>query len=190
MTSATTPLSLAGIGVLFATAGRAQYGGEAVSQREHALQAAWMAERDGADDALVAACLLHDLGHLLFDRADSLLAAGVDDRHQRRVVPLLRPLLPAAVWGPVALHVEAKRYLCHADPHYLAALSAASRASLRLQGGALDAAGARRFLAAPHAAAALRLRHYDDRAKVVGLAVPDFDHYLPRLSALSQASQP
>jgi phosphonate degradation associated HDIG domain protein len=181
-------LSIDSIGALFAGPGRAQYGGEAVSQREHALQAAWMASRDGASDALVLACLLHDLGHLLFDRHDHLLESGIDDCHEKRILPLLQSLFPAAVWGPVGLHVQAKRYLCHVDPHYLAELSPASRASLVLQGGTMDAAEAQRFIALPHAHDALCLRHYDDCAKIVNLDVPDFAHYLPLFAALTKAT--
>ena len=40
---------------LFRDRGTSEYGGEAVTQEEHALQAAASAMADGADDALIAA---------------------------------------------------------------------------------------------------------------------------------------
>lgn len=79
------------------------------------------------------------------------------------------------------LHVEAKRYLCQAEPGYWDRLSEASGRSLRLQGGPLTAEAAARFAAGPHAEAALRLRRWDDEAKAVGLVTPDFAHFRPCL---------
>ncbi|MBV8467811.1 MAG: phosphohydrolase [Burkholderiales bacterium] len=178
-------LTLENIECLFGNAGRRLYGGEAITQREHGLQAAWLAERDGADDALIAASLLHDLGHMLFEQADSALASGEDDLHQYRVLPFLRGLFPAAVVEPIGLHVEAKRYLCATEPGYLESLSEASVMSLALQGGSMDADMARQFAVRPYAAAAIALRRYDDQAKVVGLATPGLEHFMPRLRALA-----
>jgi phosphonate degradation associated HDIG domain protein len=169
---------------LFASSGSALYGGEAISQTEHALQAAWAAEQVGDDDGLVIACLLHDLGHLLTGQGDDELARGIDDLHQHKVLPFLRPWLPAAVVEPIALHVEAKRWLCRVEPGYFAALSGASRRSLALQGGAMDEAQAAAFLTRPQAARAVALRRHDDAAKQVGLVTPPLAHFLPRLNAL------
>src|SRR5205823_11053522 len=67
---------------LFATRGHLEYFGEAVSEEEHALQAAHLAERDGADDTLVAAALLHDIGHLLHGLGEDAAERGVDARHE------------------------------------------------------------------------------------------------------------
>lgn len=180
-------LSLKEIEQLFLSKGSGLYGGEAVSQLEHALQAAWAAEQRGASDALVIACLLHDLGHLIFEQGHTDLAEGKDDLHQFRVLPFLRPLLPDAVVEPIALHVDAKRYLCFAEPGYLQGLSQASQLSLSLQGGVMDEAAAAAFMARPYAADAVALRRCDDEAKVVGLETPGLEHYLPRLAALAQA---
>ncbi|WP_374355029.1 phosphonate degradation HD-domain oxygenase [Chitinimonas sp.] len=180
-------LTLDNIEQLFGDAGTRLYGGEAVSQREHGLQAAWLAEQAGADDALVVACLLHDLGHMLFEQADDALAAGSDDLHQYRILPFLRGLLPDAVVEPIGLHVEAKRYLCLSEPGYHAALSPASQLSLQLQGGPMQATEAARFEQNPYAKAAIALRRHDDAAKVPGLSTPDFAYFLPRLAALAGA---
>ena len=165
------PADLSAVLDLLASRGDAQYGGEAVSQRDHALQCATRAAQAGEPDSLVLACLLHDLGHLLGPAEDGG-APVVDHRHERRALPLLRRFLPAEVWAPVALHVEAKRYLCAVDPVYAAGLSPASAHSLALQGGAFTVREAEVFLAQAHAAAAVRLRQYDDLAKVPGWPTP------------------
>ena len=178
------PLTIEHISALFERQGQALYGGEAVSQLEHALQAAWLAEDAGGDDALVVACLLHDLGHLLFEQQDTDLADGVDDLHQYKVLPFLRPMLPGKVVDAIGLHVDAKRFLCHTEPGYHAALSTASQCSLARQGGSMTALQAEQFLAKPHAIRAITLRRHDDAAKVVGLTTPPLAHFLPRLQRL------
>ena len=179
-------LTLAEIGPLFEQAGARLYGGESITQSQHALQCAWLAEQSGADDGLVIACLLHDLGHLLFDPSDQALAEGRDDLHQHRVVPFLRGLMPDEVIEPIRLHVDAKRYLCFIEAPYLASLSNASRLSLALQGGVMDALAAQRFASEPHAERAVVLRRHDDAAKVVAWVVPPFAHYLSRLIAQAE----
>lgn len=182
-------LTLPEIGQLFGQAGARLYGGEAITQSEHALQSAWLAEQSGADDALIIACLLHDLGHLLFDPSEQALAQSRDDLHQCRVVPYLRGLLPDNVIEPIRLHVDAKRYLCGTEAAYRASLSDASRQSLALQGGAMDAVAAQQFISHPHAARAVALRRHDDAAKVVGWVVPPFASYWSRLMAQSESAR-
>ena len=83
-------LSLTDIEGLFARHGAAQYSGEPVTQLEHALQTALLAEEAGADDELVTAALLHDLGHLLNDQGETPTLRGVDDVHQYFALPFLR----------------------------------------------------------------------------------------------------
>ena len=49
----------------------------------------------------------------------------------------------------------------------------------------------RRFEANPHHLDAVRLRRWDDEAKVPGLEVPGLEHYLGRLAAsLKEVSTP
>ena len=179
------PLAITAIERLFEDAGQRLYGGEAVSQLEHALQAAWLAERNGGDDALVVACLLHDLGHLLSAQGDGDLAAGLDDEHQHRVLPGLRGGWPDSVVAAIALHVDAKRYLCQIEPGYAATLSEASRQSLALQGGPMTPEEALAFLDQPHAWRAIALRRHDDAAKVVGLQTPPLAHFMTKVRALA-----
>ena len=111
------------------------YSGEPVTQFEHALQTAHLAEHSGADDAPVTASLLHDLGHLPNEQGDTPSLRGIDDTHQYFALSFMRGLFPAAVLAPIKLHVDAKRYLCHAKALYHARLSEDAKRSLLLQGG-------------------------------------------------------
>lgn len=173
-------LSLADIEALFLHRGGAQYSGEPVSQLAHALQSAQRAEHAGADDELVTAALLHDLGHLLADQGETPTLRGVDDLHQFVALPFLRGLFGPGVLNPIAGHVDAKRWLCATRPAYLAALSPDSQRSLALQGGVFTPAEADAFLQKPHAAQAVQLRLWDDQAKFADLATPALAHYLGR----------
>ena len=148
----TADAALAGIEELFALfdARGDEHFGEDVSQVAHALQSAALARRDGATDELVAAALLHDVGHLVADACSAGWRRDVDvDAHDAVGARVLAPLFGARVAGPVALHVTAKRWRCAVDPGYLDALSATSRATLLTQGGPLDPDARTRFEAHP-----------------------------------------
>jgi phosphonate degradation associated HDIG domain protein len=173
-------LDLAGIEALFARRGAEQYSGEPVTQLEHALQCATLAEAEGADDELVTAALLHDIGHLAQDLGESPTLRGVDDRHQHAALPHLKGLFSARVLGTIGLHVDAKRYLCATRPGYHEALSEDSKRSLLLQGGVFDDAQAAAFLAHAGAADAVRVRVWDDLAKSPSMATPSLAHFLSR----------
>ena len=162
---------------LYRQRGQAQYGGEAVSQLEHALQCATLAERAQRSPALITACLLHDLGHLLHDLGEDVAVRGIDDRHECRAMPVLEMLFPAVVTEPIRLHVDAKRYLCAVDPKYWDSLSLASKRSLTLQGGIYSEAAASEFIQQPHAKAAVLLRRWDDLAKVPGQETPELEYF-------------
>jgi phosphonate degradation associated HDIG domain protein len=173
-------LSLPDIELLFARHGANQYSGESVTQLEHALQTAHLAEQSDADDALVTACLLHDLGHLLNEQGDTPSLRGIDDTHQYYALPFLRGLLPGAVLEPIKLHVDAKRYLCCVNTGYFGRLSDDSKRSLALQGGVFTEVQAATFLSQSGAREAVLLRQWDDLAKQDGLATPSLAHFLAR----------
>ena len=156
---------------------------EAVSQLEHALQCAQLAEWAQADAPLIVAALLHDIGHFVDDPDEF---AHVDDTHEDRAVPLLARAFDERVTQPVRLHVMAKRYLVRVDPGYVDALSPASVHSLGLQGGPMSAEEAERFAALPYAHAAVRLRRWDDLAKVPGRQTPSLGYYLSFAEQLCQ----
>ncbi len=179
-------LTLADIDALFAARGGEQYTGEPVTQLAHALQTAQLAEDDGGSDELVTACLLHDLGHLVADHGETPTLHGIDDEHQHVALPLLKPLFDKAVLGAIGLHVDAKRYLCRVDAGYHAALSDDSKRSLVLQGGTFDDAQAAAFIARPGAEDAVRLRRYDDLAKVAGRATQPLAHFLARAGRIAR----
>lgn len=172
---------------LFRERGESQYGKEPVSQQEHALQAAYFAERAGADSPLIAACLLHDVGHLLHHLPDDAPEQGIDDHHETLAGRWLERRFGPEVVEPVRLHVAAKRYLCTTDEAYLGELSPASVLSLKLQGGTMSAAEVEAFRLHPHCAAAVSLRRWDDAAKVPHLATPNLEHFAAHLDRALQA---
>lgn len=163
---------------------------EAVSQREHALQCASLAAADGASDSVVAAALLHDIGHLLGAGAgEGERVPAVDHRHEDTGARHLRRWFGPAVTAPVALHVDAKRYLCATETGYRATLSPASVRSLELQGGPMSASEVTAFEQRPHWRDGIALRRWDDLAKRPGAATPDLDHYVPLLLAVTSSER-
>ena len=172
----------------FNARGTVQYGAQAVSQQQHALQCAYLAEPAGGSPELVAAALLHDLGHLLpkvvsqaaeADVAvDTGTCIGVDDLHQFLTIPFLRGIFPEVVLAPIRLHVDAKRYLCQLDKSYWASLSPASQRSLVLQGGPFSIEQAQAFITQPFATDAVALRRWDDGAKNPAVVTPEWEHYV------------
>jgi phosphonate degradation associated HDIG domain protein len=170
--------SLRDIEGLFREHGHIAYSGEPVTQLEHALQSAHRAEEAGSDDALITAAFLHDLGHLLNLQGATPTARGIDDQHQYFSIPFLRALFPPAVIEPIRLHVDAKRALCALEPGYYDALSEDSKRSLKLQGGIFSPEQTATFVAKPFAANAMRVRRWDDAAKVAGQRTPPIGHYL------------
>ncbi len=166
---------------LFATRGSEAYFGEAVSQEEHALQTAFLAEQGGAEDSLIVAALLHDVGHLLHGLPENIAAQGIDSRHEEAGEAWLTQYFGPEVTEPVRLHVTAKRYLCAVEPEYLATLSPASLESLYLQGGPMSPEEVATFESNRLFREAVALRRWDDAAKEVGLEVPGLEHYRTRL---------
>ncbi len=163
---------------------------EEISQTDHAIQTAALAVAEGAAGDLVAAALLHDVGHLL--ELESRDGRGdlptVDLDHEAVGARYLAGLFGPGVTGPIALHVRAKRYRCAVDPAYLAGLSDGSTRSLALQGGPADADEVASFESNPGFADAVRLRSWDDGGKIDGLEVADLDHYRPLLEQLAGPS--
>ncbi|HBH51292.1 MAG TPA: metal-dependent phosphohydrolase [Planctomycetaceae bacterium] len=173
---------------LFRRRGDSQYGSEPVSQREHALQAAWFAEESGAASSLVAAALLHDVGHLLHDLPHDAPEQGIDDHHETLAARWLRRRFPEVVCQAVQWHVAAKRYLCAVEPAYFGQLSPASILSLGLQGGPMTDPERAAFESLPGASDAVRLRRWDDAAKIPGLHTPPVEHFARHLDACLEST--
>lgn len=163
--------------------GAARYGMEPINQLEHALQTAHQAEQEDAGAALITAALLHDIGHLIH-KLGVAAERGIDDRHELLGEKLLRRWFEDDVVSAVALHVDAKRYLCRAEPGYFDRLSAGSVRSLELQGGPFNEPEARDFIRQPGGTDAVRLRRWDEGAKVEGLETPPLSHFRPYVEAV------
>ncbi|MFI5754348.1 phosphonate degradation HD-domain oxygenase [Streptomyces sp. NPDC051569] len=172
------------LAALFAGQGAEQYLGEEVTQAQHMLQAAALAEADGASPALIAAGLLHDIGHFHSTVSGEDLMAGTDNRHSHTGADLLARWFGPEVTEPVRLHVAAKRYLCAVEPEYFGRLSAASVHTLEVQGGPMTGAEADAFAANPYARDAVALRRWDDRAKDAATVAPGFEHWRAMLAGL------
>ena len=166
------------IAELFAGPGARDYLGEPVTIGIHMRQAgrlAGAAGADGADGSLVAAALLHDIGHLRNE---------TDSRHGDAGAQWLSQWFGAAVTEPVRLHVAAKRYLCATEPGYFGLLSEESVRTLALQGGPMTAGQAAAFGKLPFARDAVAVRRWDDEAKDPAVTPPEFGYFAPLLARL------
>jgi phosphonate degradation associated HDIG domain protein len=165
-----------------------RYGLSKVNQLQHALQSAWLAERNAEPDSMVAAALLHDIGHMIHELGDNPAAAGIDDTHETRAAAWLGALFGPEVTEPIRLHVAAKRYLCGSDPSYLGKLSNDSVLSLSVQGGPMNAEEIAAFEQVPFYHEAVRLRMIDDQAKDPKAEPPGLDHYLGIVAGAARAT--
>lgn len=166
--------------------GAESYLGEGVTMEEHMLQSAMLAEAEDGSDEAIAAALLHDIGHYSGEFSEDALELGQNNYHEEAGSNLLQDIFPEEVVDPVKLHVTAKRYLCTINSNYLSCLSEASIHSLHLQGGPLKAEEVNAFEKNKHLDLCLKLRHWDDAAKIPGTKTPSFNHYLHVLKRLVQ----
>jgi [1-hydroxy-2-(trimethylamino)ethyl]phosphonate dioxygenase len=151
---------------------------EEVTQLEHAIQSAWLARQNGDSSVEITAALLHDIGHFL------MAHAAQDERHKDRDLKheevganwLNQYFLPE-VAEPVRLHVPAKRYLCKTRAGYWDDLSQGSKISLEKQGGPMSQDEANAFEALPSHNSAVKLRLYDDEAKVIDRVTPSISDF-------------
>ena len=172
---------------VFRQRGGEMYGSEAVTQLEHALQAASLARQSCASSELIAAALLHYSGHLLGDdaarRGTAQMPQNLDDAHEERGRRWLRDHFGPQVSDPVRLHVAAKRYLCTVEPEYLECLSPTSLQSFHDQGGTMSHEEVQAFESEANYEAALSLRRWDDTAKIVGQKTPAIEDFITELTA-------
>ena len=147
--------------------GNADYIGEPISQVEHMLQAALRAQRAGADDEVILASFFHDIGHLCApEQSPQMAGLGVLDHERLGAEYLSQRGFSSKITQLVELHVQAKRYLCHQNPKYYRNLSEASKGTLHFQGGVMTDQEASEFRAHPLFVEVLRLRTWDEQAKV------------------------
>jgi phosphonate degradation associated HDIG domain protein len=172
---------------IFARRGAEEYLGEPVTMAEHMLQSAWLAEKDRAREELVAAALLHDIGHFTSEFG-SYSPDDIEDKHHDDAgAEVLGPFFPPVVTQCVRLHVAAKRYLCATDPAYFSKLSAASVHTLSLQGGPMSAEEVAEFRKNAFHESAVRVRIWDEGGKVPGMKTRAFFDYEPLLQRVVDA---
>ncbi len=168
---------------LLSSAGQAEYHGEQVSQLEHALQAAHLAAEDDGDEQEIIAALLHDIGHIWPVEGRQVTSVGVVE-HDEVGAQALRELgFSDDVADIVSGHVAAKRYLVATDDAYAAKLSDVSVETLRLQGGPMSAEEVEDFHRSPNWRSQVRVRTWDDRAKIPGADVPGLESYREMITA-------
>lgn len=172
---------------LFNEMGDKSYLGEGISQAEHGLQCAVVADQFESKDALIAAALLHDIGHFLHDFDEDCADHGIDSQHENVGADWLAKYFPASVSEPVRMHVDAKRYLCATQPNYADMLSSASVHSLKLQGGPMSKGEVKHFQTSPHLEDALNLRRYEEAGKSKGVKTPPIEHYRLLMEKLLKA---
>ncbi len=163
--------------------------GEGVTRQQHALQCATLAGDAGEPGDIIAACLLHDLGHLLVNPGEDDAVDGMDPRHELAGANYLASCFDPCVVEPIRLHSTAKRYLCWRESGYYRGLTEASRRRLALHGGAMTDAEAFEFEVHPHFSAAVRVRRYDDRGRIPGFLTPELEVFRPLLLALAKQAQ-
>ncbi|MBZ9763475.1 HD domain-containing protein [Mesorhizobium sp. CA8] len=166
---------------IFERRGAESYLGEAVTMSEHMLQGAWLAEQDGAPEELVAAALLHDIGHYTSEFGTYSPDDVEDKHHDEAGGEVLAPFFPPVIVECVRLHVAAKRYLCATDPTYFSKLSAASVHTLSLQGGPMSAEEVAEFRSNLFHDEAVRVRIWDEGGKVADMKTRAFRDYVPLL---------
>jgi len=160
---------------LYAEHGTSLYAGEKISQLEHMCQAAQLAMREGYDDEVVLAAFLHDIGHLLpvHDEHESMDGYGTVDHEKVGADYLQRLGFSERLCKLIASHVNAKRYLTWKDPGYYSRLSEASKKTLEYQGGRMSPEEAARFEADPLFELYIKMRQWDEAAKVEHLPLED-----------------
>lgn len=173
-------LDRAGLAALIDGMADLPYGGERVDQRTHALQCAALAAEARADDELVVAAALHDVGRA----AD--VARRYRGPHEQAGAAFAREHLTERVAWAIERHVAAKRYLVAVDPAYHDGLSEASVRSLRVQGGPMTPDEVAAFEAWPWSGDAVALRRWDDLAKDPDGPVLPLTDLLDRLDRLTR----
>jgi len=176
---------------IFTRRGADEYLGEPVTIGEHMLQAAHFAQRDGHEEQVIVAALLHDIGHFTGEFIGMPLPSGTmfledqtDRQHENAGATVLEQFFPDLVVDCCRYHVAAKRYLCAREAGYFDKLSEASVHSLNLQGGPMSDEEAIAFEAHPNFDAIIAVRRYDEAGKEVGMTVPPFSSYLPMLERM------
>ena len=169
---------------IFGHSGAQQYLGEPVTMAQHMLQAASLADQKGHSKTVIAAALLHDIGHFTNDFGTFSMEDTLDLKHEVYGAKVLAPFFPEKVTQCVHHHVSAKRYLCATRLEYFSQLSDASVHSLKLQGGPMSADEVTEFETNPHLKEIIQVRLLDDTGKIAGITTRPFAYFETVLQTL------
>ena len=152
------------------------YIGEKVTITEHMIQTAMLAEKNNCSSSLICSSLLHDYGHFILENPDDLVSKEKDGKHESVGYEFLKKYFIKDVVEPIKYHVKAKRYLTR-DKKYYQILSAASKVSLKLQGGIMDDKESKKFESNEFFENSIKLRKFDECAKKTGLKIKSINEY-------------
>lgn len=172
--------TIAEIRQLFNSQGNNEYYGEKISQFEHAAQAALLAQKQGFDYEVQIAAFLHDIGHLFPTSSEEELMElyGRKD-HESVAADWLRARgFSEKIGVLIENHVNAKRYLCFVNETYFENLSEASLKTLEFQGGRMSADEAKVFEQNPYFETIIKMRRWDEAAKIEAMKLPDLDYFM------------
>ncbi len=164
----------------FAKCGHLDYG-ENISMEEHMLQTAFLADENDEEDKVVVAALLHDFGHLICNMPNNTFEEGDDNYHEELGAKALQDWFEDDIVEAVRLHVDAKRYLCAANPEYKDKLSEASITTMAIQGGPMNKREMLAFRRKKGHRIAIRIRAYDDCGKMPEMRRPGLNYYIPKI---------
>lgn len=164
---------------LYSHHGGEEYAGEKVTQLEHMVQAAQLAEQQGYDEEVILAAFLHDIGHICETAQgdNEMDGFGIKDHEEAGAAFLRRRGFSERLIILVQSHVGAKRYLTFKYPSYYEQLSEASKRTLEFQGGRMLAEEANEYEKQPFFDLIIQMRRWDDDAKLLGKPVPALDKY-------------
>jgi phosphonate degradation associated HDIG domain protein len=159
--------------------GGEEYAGEKVTQLEHMIQAAQLAEEQGYDEEIVLAAFLHDIGHICITWSgdNQMNEFGIIDHEEKGAEYLKEKGFSKKIVRLVQSHVEAKRYLTFKYPEYYEQLSEASKKTLEYQGGKMYEEEANAFEQYPLFNLIIKMRKWDEQAKIEHKPLPALARY-------------
>lgn len=171
---------------LYKRHGSGDYIGESISQREHVVQAALLAEdffkSNACSDELmnetVLAALYHDVGNMLefeypgeYELTENL---GILNHEIHGAEFLAKNGAAPEICELVVGHVTTKRYLISKNPDYYNKLSDASKRTYEYQGGEMSPHEILEYERNPLYKLHLRIREWDDNAKSTDTELLEF----------------
>ena len=152
------------------------YIGENITIAEHMIQTAMLAEKNKCSGDMICSSLLHDYGHFIVDKPDELVSNQIDGNHESIGANYLKSFFSEKIIEPILLHVDAKRFLAR-DTKYFNSLSEASKISLKLQGGIMNAKEVKKFKQNKNYMNAIKLRRFDENAKKQNIKIKKIEDY-------------